>query len=307
MTALTSGAEPHKTPSATNHQHHHHTTTNGNIYRGDANQQDTQSTCEMILSGSSSDTMSTPKLLSLTMIAVTCLMGFFLLAAVYIQTNNRCVCAYGGASGSSMSAESQNAPYFEPLKALSSEETSKEIRNLPLRIRMHGDARDLMSSGSNGGRVSCEITRKTASQVIASEPKELNTPFGNITTDPKLMHLTGEKLFFTCYNGEKPKPVVLIARPRIFAIFHRPGLTDSSTNSSDSSDESSSSNNLSDTSSKDQSEYDNKSLEENKQPLPVLNGSSVAADGAETIRRNKRNAAAAAAPAMDCMCKCPAN
>lgn len=40
-----------------------------------------------------------------------------------------------------MSAESQNSPYFEPLKALSSEETSKEMRNLPLRIRMHGDAR----------------------------------------------------------------------------------------------------------------------------------------------------------------------
>lgn len=281
MTALTSGGEPHKTSTT---------------YRGDANQQDTQSTCEMILSGPS-DTMTTPKLLSLTMIAVTCLMGFFLLAAVYIQTSNRCICAYGGP----MSSESQNSPYFEPLKALSSEETSKEMRNLPLRIRMHGDARDLMSSGSNGGRVSCEITRKTASQVIASEPKELNTPFGNITSDPKLMHLTGEKLFFTCYNGEKPKPVVLIARPRIFAIFHRPGLTDTNSTETDESSSSEASN-----SSKDQS--DDKSSAD-VPALPVPNGSADRTDvppSAETIRRNKRDAQLGA-PAIDCMCKCPSN
>jgi len=286
MTALTSGGEPHKTLTT---------------YQGDANQQDTQSTCEMILSGSS-DTMSTPKLLSLTMIAVTCLMGFFLLAAVYIQTNNRCVCAYS--SGGPMSAESQNSPYFEPLKALSSDETSKEIRHLPLRIRMHGDARDFMSSGSNGGRVSCEITRKTASQVIASEPKQLNTPFGNITTDPKLMHLTGEKVYFSCSNGDKPKPVVLIARPRIFAIFHRPGATDSNTTETDESSNSEGSN-----FSKDQSEENNKSFAE--QPaLPVSNASADRTEDvqptAETIRRNKRNVAAAS-PAMDCLCKCPTN
>lgn len=132
--------------------------------------------------------------------------------------------------------------------------------------------------------------------------RQLNTPFGNITTDPKLMHLTGEKLFFTCYNGEKPKPVVLIARPRIFAIFHRPGLTDSNSTETDESNSSEASNG-----SKDESD-DNKLSAEQPPALSVLNGSSADTvhPSPETIRRNKRNALAGA-PAMDCMCKCPSS
>lgn len=31
------------------------------------------------------------------------------------------------------------------------------------------------------------------------------TPFGNITTDPRLVHLTGEKLIFSCHNGDDDK------------------------------------------------------------------------------------------------------
>lgn len=61
-------------------------------------------------------------------------MGFFLLSAIYIQTSSRCVCAY---SPGMYQQESQNTPYFEPLKALSPEGTSKEMRNFPLKIHMN--------------------------------------------------------------------------------------------------------------------------------------------------------------------------
>lgn len=51
-------------------------------------------------------------------------------------------------------------------------------------------------------KVNCIIERKAANQIITSDSKQLVTPFGNITTDPKLIHLTGEKLIFSCGDKE---------------------------------------------------------------------------------------------------------
>lgn len=33
------------------------------------------------------------------------------------------------------------------------------------------------------------------------------TPYGNITTDPRLIHLTGEKVVFSCSTKDKDNPV----------------------------------------------------------------------------------------------------
>ena len=63
-------------------------------------------------------------------------MGFFLLTAIYIQSSSKCVCAYGPGA-MYQQQESENRPYFEPLKSLSSEGGSKEMRNFPLRIHMN--------------------------------------------------------------------------------------------------------------------------------------------------------------------------
>lgn len=56
--------------------------------------------------------------------------------------------------------------------------------------------------GNGNEKVNCVIERKAANQIITSESKHLVTPFGNITTDPKLIHLTGEKLVFSCGDKE---------------------------------------------------------------------------------------------------------
>lgn len=72
-------------------------------------------------------------------------MGFFLLSAIYIQTSSRCVCAYGPALPYQQQ-ESQNTPYFEPLKALSPEGTSKEMREFPLKIHMNDPKVSLLDS-----------------------------------------------------------------------------------------------------------------------------------------------------------------
>jgi len=272
MTVLTPNQDPKQSINSNNDHH-----------------QDTHSTTDMIFSEngqSSFRQLSNARIISATLIIVTLLMGFFLLSAIYIQTASRCVCAYGPGM---YQQESRDTPYFEPLKALSSEGTSKEMRNFPLRIHMN-DPKSFLN-GENNGRVSCEVTRKTASQVIASEPKEIQTPLGNVTTDPKLLHLTGEKLFFTCYNGEKPKPVVLIARPRIFAIFHR-RTPDLDSNSTETDDSSSSSENGS-----------NESNGKDEQPSVAA----VAPTGASKeenngpLVRNRRDTT----KQMECACSCP--
>lgn len=86
-------------------------------------------------------------------------------------------------------SESQSGPYFEPLTAFSSDETAAEVKKLPVHILMDGDSRvswfdwvkkfklnlkitlkDMMK-GNRKGKISCEVERKTATQIIASDPK----------------------------------------------------------------------------------------------------------------------------------------
>lgn len=158
------------------------------------------------------------KLISRTLLLITLIISLLVLVTVYIQSKNMAHCEYGiGAR------ESRNNPaYFEPLTSESSDpnfesNTPNSGRKIPISIRMSGRAGDLMNAAPNGkGNVNCVIERKTANQIIASEPKKLYTPYGNITTDPRLVHLTGEKLVFSCHSGdkddkeEKEKDVIII-------------------------------------------------------------------------------------------------
>lgn len=89
-------------------------------------------------------------------------------------------------------SESRDSPYFEPLTALSSDDTANEIRKLPVKIQLDGEAgvswfdltkntsqlagnylivdQDILNSKKKG-RINCEVERRTATQIIASEPK----------------------------------------------------------------------------------------------------------------------------------------
>ncbi|RWS28384.1 uncharacterized protein B4U80_02888 [Leptotrombidium deliense] len=98
-------------------------------------------------------------------------------------------------------AASENRPFFEPLTA-ASDGDSKSDSKLPVQLHMDGEAGDLMRNAGKG-EMKCSVERKTAVQIIASEPKMLMTPYGNITTDPRLIHMTGEKMVITC--GSNPK------------------------------------------------------------------------------------------------------
>lgn len=108
-----------------------------------------------------------------------------------------------------------------------------------------------------------------------------------------MLHLTGEKLFFTCYNGEKPKPVILIARPRIFAIFHR-RTPEIDSNSTETDDSSSSAENAS-------GESAGKDDQSNVAAVPT---SSSKDENAGPIVRNRRDTTKQTEQ-MECTCTCP--
>lgn len=161
------------------------------------------------------------KIISRTLLLITLIVSLLVLVTVYIQAKTAARCDYGISA-----KESRNGAYFEPLTSESDpgsdsgfpgSSSSGSGRKIPISIRMSGKAGDLMSAAPNGkGHVNCVIERKTANQIIASEPKKLFTPYGNITTDPRLIHLTGEKLVFSCHSGdkddkdEKEKDVIII-------------------------------------------------------------------------------------------------
>ncbi|XP_054164745.1 uncharacterized protein LOC128962399 [Oppia nitens] len=139
----------------------------------------------------SSESLKMAKVISKTLLAITAIISCLVIISIYIQTNNRCSCGR---------QKSRNGPYFEPLVA---ESEDKEKRRLPLSIEMAGSAGDLMKKMNTKGHVNCVVERKVTNEIIASEPKMLITPFGNITTDPRLVHLTGEKMVFTCNSANK--------------------------------------------------------------------------------------------------------
>ncbi|XP_015785348.1 uncharacterized protein LOC107362742 [Tetranychus urticae] len=141
-------------------------------------------------------TLKMVKMVAYAMIGMTMILGSFILLSAYVQTGARCNCR--GYQGS----ESRDSPYYEPLTGLPSEDG--EAKRLPIRIQMDGEAGELMKAGKKG-RINCEVERRVATQIIASEPKMLITPYGNMTTDPRLIHMTGEKMFFSCSSRNPSK------------------------------------------------------------------------------------------------------
>jgi len=131
------------------------------------------------------------------MIALSCL-GMTAFLALFVMINSggsRCDCR--GV------AESSANPFYEPLITGPSEVNGGR-KGMPLRIQMEGDAGELLKRNKKG-KVNCSVERKVATQIIASEPKLLITPYGNITTDPRIIHMTGEKMIFTCNAGKAEK------------------------------------------------------------------------------------------------------
>ncbi|KAK8788645.1 hypothetical protein V5799_021578 [Amblyomma americanum] len=90
---------------------------------------------------------------------------------------------------------------------LSSAASGSVISKLPMPLKLQLDplAGQLLKKNQRA-QVSCVVEKKKASEVIAHEPRTLMTPFGNMTTEPRMVHLTGERMIFSCLTGTRDEP-----------------------------------------------------------------------------------------------------
>ncbi|XP_027203395.2 uncharacterized protein LOC113797242 isoform X1 [Dermatophagoides pteronyssinus] len=238
------------------------------------------------------------RLIARTMLFMTVIIGSFILVSVYIQSKSSLRCQ------EFTTAESNNVggPYFEPMMATSESDDEYAAggrRQFPLSLRMSARAGEMMNAMGDDekGHVNCVIERKTANQIIASEPKKLMTPFGNITTDPRLVHLTGEKLIFSCHNGDDDQKLSKEGNPIL-----RPSISDDNDEHQSEpqpkplrqliiiSGRPMNKINDNDNSDKDDGKDLVKSIKNNESPSPI-----------NSLNRNKRQAEL---PKKECACKC---
>lgn len=54
------------------------------------------------------------------------------------------------------------------------------------------------------GNVNCIIEKRRNEELVDHAPRSLNLPFGlNITTPPRLQHVTGEQMVVVCKNDDE--------------------------------------------------------------------------------------------------------
>ncbi|XP_076356838.1 uncharacterized protein LOC143250252 [Tachypleus tridentatus] len=150
---------------------------------------------------------SAPKIvsiISLTLVMMTILIGVFVLLGFYVQLrHSECDCGLEKVPQpfSLERSNRQSKPTYydpDPLLAVPSR-SSKKITAIPLRLHLDGDTGRMIKK-KNKARVSCDVEKKKTMALTAQKPKTLITPLGNITTDPRLIHIMGERMVFSCHN-----------------------------------------------------------------------------------------------------------
>ncbi|XP_067135558.1 uncharacterized protein [Centruroides vittatus] len=150
-----------------------------------------------------SNSQKLTRIISYTVVTMTVIIGVFVLAGMYIRSQRReCPCTIQENQVYNRQVASIEE---EPLNAVASEVVPKKL-SLPLKLQIDDSAGKMLNKNQKA-HVNCIIEKRKASQIISQEPKTLMTPFGNITSDPGMVHLTGEKMIFSCFSGvKKNKP-----------------------------------------------------------------------------------------------------
>jgi len=158
-----------------------------------------------------STTLKVARILSLTLLAVTTIVGIMVLLGIYIHQGYQCNCGI---------AEQVAASQVQPVSAAridrmdhdntytADDKTAKDQdKQLPVPLKLELDAAlgtILKDPKNKKAEVNCVAETRKASQVISQDPKMLMTPFGNFSTDPKLVHLMGERMVLSCISAVKP-------------------------------------------------------------------------------------------------------
>ncbi|XP_022253452.1 uncharacterized protein LOC111088236 [Limulus polyphemus] len=147
---------------------------------------------------------------------MTFVIGVFVLLGVYFQLrHSQCQCGPEKILEALPLKSVQHEPktiHYDPdsfLAVASRSNSFKTINPASLRLKLDENIGKRIRK-NHKARVNCIIEKKKAVEVIAQKSKTITTPLGNRTTDPRMMHTTGEKMVFFCQSDVRRshKPMV---------------------------------------------------------------------------------------------------
>ncbi|GBM36767.1 hypothetical protein AVEN_273804-2 [Araneus ventricosus] len=157
-----------------------------------------------------STTLKVARILSVTLLAVTTIIGIMVLLGIYIHQGYQCQCDREAVSASQLqpvSAARIDRMDHEP--TYTADEKDPQVKgkggmSVPLKLELDAALGTVLKDPKNKkAEVNCVAETRKASQVIHQDPKMLMTPFGNFSTDPKLVQLMGERVVLSCISAVK--------------------------------------------------------------------------------------------------------
>ncbi|CAB3369772.1 Hypothetical predicted protein [Cloeon dipterum] len=167
-------------------------------------------------------TVQVAKIVAVTVIVASAIIGGCILASAWIQSRATCELLF-------MEQQLQQAqqqldgdrPSFQALVQDNAAEESKEssttteraaeepesqqnmvkLNKLPLQLDFDELAGALMDNNQRA-HMNCVVEKRRSEELVDHAPRAVSLPFGlNLTTPPRLEHLTGEKMVISCESG----------------------------------------------------------------------------------------------------------
>ncbi|KAF6202513.1 hypothetical protein GE061_002909 [Apolygus lucorum] len=176
------------------------------------------------------------RIAAVTLVAVSFILGFFMVASAYITANATCYQDYPAPQ-----EQGEERPMFQALQGnlvdpLDTEESSHSKResadspsrshqqhetsqsddsaeDQPIRVKLplqldFDELAGSMIEKNQRSRMNCVVEKRRAEEVMDHQPKTVNLPFGvNLTTDPRYEHITGERMAIFCESGNDQRHV----------------------------------------------------------------------------------------------------
>uniref|UniRef100_A0A069DUS4 Uncharacterized protein n=1 Tax=Panstrongylus megistus TaxID=65343 RepID=A0A069DUS4_9HEMI len=172
------------------------------------------------------------RIAALTLVAVSFILGFFMVASAYITASATCYQEYPVPPQEG----AEDRPTYQHLvDPLDSEETADNKREsvlppagehqdqlpeqpiqlkLPLQLDFDELAGSLIEKNQRS-RMNCVVEKRRAEEVMDHQPKTVRLPFGvNLTTDPRYEHVTGERMAIFCESGNDQRHVPMEPQPQ---------------------------------------------------------------------------------------------
>nr|XP_024217304.1 mediator of RNA polymerase II transcription subunit 15 isoform X1 [Halyomorpha halys] len=168
------------------------------------------------------------RIAAVTLIAVSFILGFFMVASAYITATATCYQDYPLPPQENVEDRPQYQHLVvDPLDSEESAHTKQESVVLPqqeqqqeqqsqehtvhLKLPLQLDFDELAGSmieKNQRSRMNCVVEKRRAEEVTDHQPRTVRLPFGvNISSDPRYEHITGERMAIFCESGADQRHV----------------------------------------------------------------------------------------------------